>query len=231
MRRLCKYCGEEYDGDPSGSCCPACAAAQRKTTLQLRTCRTCGTIFWGGPRAKYCHSCRAERTREANQRYRKNGPVRTLGSTDNCLLCGEPYTVTSGNQKYCPSCAPGAIRQIDRAQSLAWNRENTTPEERRTVRQAASAPIPCAICGKLFVPGGGAPVTCSTACRAALAKQRNATWEQTHREYRGAYRREQRLKKEATMTPEEYLAYRSRINAKARECYRKRKNKEDTDHD
>ena len=26
MRRICKYCGKEYDGDPGSSCCPDCAA-------------------------------------------------------------------------------------------------------------------------------------------------------------------------------------------------------------
>ena len=48
MKRICKYCGKEYDGDPGSSCCPDCAAAQRATTLRPRTCRQCGVTFDGG---------------------------------------------------------------------------------------------------------------------------------------------------------------------------------------
>ena len=70
VKRICKYCGQEYDGDPGGSCCPICAASQRKTTLRPRFCRTCGVTFIGGPRAWYCPSCRKERQREQKQKQR-----------------------------------------------------------------------------------------------------------------------------------------------------------------
>lgn len=189
MRRICKYCGQEYDGDPGGSCCPDCAAAQRATTLRPRTCRQCGAVFEGGPRAWYCPDCRRERTREATKRYRRAGPARPLGSEDLCEICGRPYTVNSARQRYCKDCAPAAIRAVDKAQSRAWQRANTTPEARRRERQAAAATIRCVICGKGFVPHD-ASKTCSPACSAELERRNTAAWEAAHKTERNAYRRE-----------------------------------------
>lgn len=170
MIRICKYCGARYDGDPGGSCCPPCAAAQRSTTLRDRTCRSCGTVFPGGPRAWYCPDCRRERRKESDRRHRQTGTARKLGSTDLCTVCGKPYTVASGRQRYCPDCAGAAVREIDRAQSRAWNREHTTPEQRRAERQSAAAEIPCAVCGKPFVPHD-ASITCSPACSEELQRR------------------------------------------------------------
>lgn len=197
MRRLCKYCGAEYDGDPGGSCCPDCAARQRETTLRPRTCRACGATFCGGPRAWYCPTCRAERKAEATRRYRQAGPARPLGSEDLCEICGQPYTVMSARQRYCTGCAEDAIRAVDRQQSLAWNREHTTPDQRRRTRQNATATIRCVICGRGFVPRTVAK-TCSPECSMELKRQNMARFEQENREARNAYRakrrREQREK-------------------------------------
>lgn len=229
MLRVCKYCGKQYDGDPGGSCCPACAADQRKTTLRERVCTICGTRFLGGPSALYCPDCRTERRRKANREYKQRramGQACQLGSTSICEVCGMPYTVTGGLQRYCPGCAAEAIRENDNAKSRAWNAAHTTPEQRRAVRHAASAPISCTICGRPFVPTDGS-LTCSPECSAALQKQRQARWEKDHREERKKYRRERYAEKKQEMTSEEYKAYRAEINAKARENYAKRKTKID----
>ena len=188
MKRICKYCGAEYDGDPNVSCCPSCAEQRRKTTLATRVCRQCGVSFPGGPRAWYCPDCRAERQREADRRVKRNGPRRKLGSTDYCVVCGKPYVVESGLQKYCPDCAEEAVREIDRAQSREWNRKNTTPEQRRKERQDGTAFIPCAVCGKLFQPDTRT-VTCSPECREVFKKENAAAWEERRKEYRNQYRR------------------------------------------
>lgn len=189
MRRICKYCGKEYDGDPGSSCCPDCAAAQRATTLRPRTCRACGVTFDGGPRAWYCPDCRAERKREASRRFRRGGPARPIGSEDLCEICGRPYVVESGRQRYCKDCAEAAIRAVDNAQSRAWNKANTTPEARRRERRAATATIQCVICGKGFVPNSVA-ITCSPACSAELHRRNCAAWEAAHRPERNAYQLE-----------------------------------------
>lgn len=225
MRRLCKYCGAEYDGDPGGSCCPACAAAQRKTSLRERVCTVCGVRFQGGPSARYCPDCRVERRRQtdkAAKQRRAAGKSRKIGSTSICEVCGKPYIVTGGLQKYCPACAPEAIRQADNAASRRWNAAHTTPEQRRQERQSAAVPIPCAVCGTLFVPKDSA-LTCSAACSTVLHKRRMAQWERSHREERNEYHAARAKAQTDGMTPEEYRSYRDKINANAREAYRKRK--------
>lgn len=172
MRRICKYCGAEFDGTPDSTACPGCAAREKQSVIRMRTCRQCGASFLGGPRAFYCPPCRAERKKAAAKRYRENGPQRMLGSTDRCTVCGKEYVVKAARQTYCPDCAAAAVREIDRAQSRAWNRENLLPSKRRAERKAAAAEIPCVVCGKLFAPHN-ASRTCSAACSQARARQRN----------------------------------------------------------
>ena len=126
MRRICKYCGAIFDGDPAALGCPDCVEARRHDTIRPRVCRICGAVFEGGPRAWYCPACRTERRRqhdrEAKERKRA-GMTRALGSTDLCEACGKPYVVMGGLQRYCPDCAPEAVARIARAQSLAYNRQ------------------------------------------------------------------------------------------------------------
>lgn len=222
MRRICKYCEREYDGDPGGSCCPDCAAAQRKTTIRDRVCRQCGCTFPGGPRAWYCPACRRERKAEQSREYHKRGAIRPIGSLDRCAVCGKPYEVTGSRQRYCPACASDAVREIDRAQSRTWSDQNITPASRRAERRKASAEIPCAVCGTMFVPHD-ASLTCSPTCSAELRRRTTRTWEADHREERNLSRKARRKAAENRMTPEEYQSYRAEINARARANYRKRK--------
>lgn len=112
-----------------------------------RVCRQCGAVFPGGPRAWYCPSCRRERQREASRRHKANGTSRALGSTDLCMVCGKPYTVNSGQQKYCPDCAYDAVRAVDRQASRAWNHAHkdtyypTKNAKRKAERAANPEPI------------------------------------------------------------------------------------------
>ena len=225
MRRICKYCGKEYDGDPGGSCCPDCAAARRVTSVRQRICTICGISFPGGPSARFCPNCRADRERERSRRYKRFGPARHRGDTDLCVRCGKPYTINSGAQRYCPDCAPVAYRELDRAQSRRWQDANTTPAKRRVIRQTASAEIACVICGKMYVPNTRSE-TCSPECLAEYKRRAAAAYEKTHRQERNEYRRTKTQEKLEAMTPEERAAYREKINTRARENYRKRMGRE-----
>lgn len=193
MLRICKYCGREYRGDPGSSACPECVAAGRRTTIRPRVCRQCGATFPGGPRAWYCPDCRRERKLVRDREHQRNKSKRPIGSVDRCVICGGEYIVASGAQKYCPDCAPEATREAIRAQSRKWAAENNTPEERMAVRKKAAAPIPCEVCGKLFVPTT-AILTCSPECAAERHKRHAAQWERTHKEHRSEYRRNRRKK-------------------------------------
>ncbi len=88
----------------------------------------------------------------------------------------------------------------------------------------AAAEIPCAVCGKLFIPHYKS-ACCSPECREILHKQQCNNFEANHRVERNAYHNEMRKNKEASMLPEEYKVYREKINEKARINYQRRKNK------
>lgn len=224
MRRICKYCGAIFDGDPAALGCPDCVEARRHDTVRPRVCRTCGAVFDGGPRAWYCPDCRAERKRrhDREQKARKRaGEVRALGSTDLCAICGKPYVVKGGLQRYCPDCAPETVRQIALAQTKAWNAVNAPAAKRRANRKAQAAPIPCAICGKPFIPTGGA-LTCSPACSRQLAEQGRRRWEQAHLAERVANNSARVKQKLDAMSDEEREAYRLHKNAMARAAYARR---------
>lgn len=195
MQRICKYCGVEFSGKPDSTACPECVTKYKSTTKRKRTCQLCGVSFLGGPSAQYCSDCRLERQREQNRKYKRLGSSRKLGSKDLCEICGKPYIVNSGTQKYCKDCADEAIKAKDRAKAMQWYTKNTTAKERREVRRAGTAPIACVICGKLFVPHTKSRA-CSEQCKAIYAKMQMANWEKEHRTERNEYHKKLRKKKE-----------------------------------
>ena len=225
MLKVCKYCGQQYDGEPGSSACPGCAEKVKRQTVLPRVCRECGKTFPGGPRAWYCPDCRDLRRRNQSAEHKRRGTIRPLGSIDKCVVCGGDYVVNSARQRYCQTCAPEAVRAVDRVQSKAWNEANNTPDQRRKIRHSASAEIPCRVCGKLFRPMSCAE-TCSRSCAAQLAKNNYAAWEKKNRDYRNQYQRQRRQNRIQSMTPEEYAEYRDKVNKRARENYWKRKEKE-----
>lgn len=196
MQRICKYCGKEYAGTPDSVCCPACASAHRKTTLDIRTCKICGEKFVGGPRAWYCPVCHKEKEKEWQRRKNKNVNHRPLGSTDFCSICGAEYTVRSWRQKYCPKCAADAVKAIDNAQSRDWNAANINYDKQREERHESTAYIQCVVCGKLFKPSSGGNITCSAECAAINHKNKTSAWEKEHKDERNAYRRRRYSEKE-----------------------------------
>lgn len=204
MLRRCKYCGKTYDGACGSSACPECVDIRRHNIIRQRVCRECGATFPGGPRAWYCPNCRRERERNQDRERQHNGPKRHLGDTDRCLVCGGEYIVTNGCQKYCPACAPEAIREAQRVQSRKYVAENVTLEGLTKIRKAAVVPIPCAVCGKLFPPSRKSK-TCSPECSAVLKKRITAEWNLANSERMKEYFHERYLrKKQAKNTsPEE----------------------------
>lgn len=158
--KSCRICGTLFRTDKTDhTLCPDCLTREKATTIRPRTCRQCGASFDGGPRAWYCPDCRAERKKDAMQRFRQKGAARPLGSIDQCVVCGGDYVVNSARQKYCPSCAPAAVREADRAASIAWNTAH--PERKQELRQQTKKI--CVICGGT-VPKGTQRVTCSPEC-------------------------------------------------------------------
>ena len=229
MLRICRNCRIEYDGAPGSTLCPSCVKEERKSTIRDRTCRTCGIIFPGGPRAWYCPDCRAARQKEQNREYHRRtvtGTARAIGSEDICTICGTSYTVNSGRQRYCPTCASGAWKESDRRQGREYYAAHGNPDARRELRQAHTAELLCEVCRKPYKPISTAKA-CSPACSAELARRNSSNWERSHKDERTAYHRDLIKTKMEAMAPEELDAYRQRINATARRNYHRRKKKED----
>lgn len=183
MRRICLRCGVEFDGDSTAIHCADCIKKIRANGYRLRTCQQCGAVFFGGGRAFYCPDCRAERHRAqhaAYQQRKRAGQVRALGSTDYCVICGRPYIVEGSNQRYCPLCAPGAVRARENA--MARSASIAYMPLRAERREAARAPIPCKICGTMFLPRGRRK-TCSPECSQELRRALCREWRAAHAEY------------------------------------------------
>lgn len=148
--------------------------------LQQRICNTCSKSFDGGPRAYYCPSCRADRKREAKARYqerKRNGAVRPIGSVDACEMCGDPYAVEGGLQRFCPTCQPIHAAEYDRQTSLPFyhkkkDRVNPVRNEKRRIRSNR-----CLWCDKEFEPVNGS-TTCSYECKRLLANKRQREYQE-----------------------------------------------------
>jgi uncharacterized Zn ribbon protein len=228
MQRTCLNCGKRFEGRNDATLCADCAAASKASrVVRKRICRTCGKEFDGGPRAWYCPECRAERQKAQSREYKQRkrmGNVRNIGSEDICTICGKKYVVQGGLQKYCPECAAEAVKEIDRAQSRQWNRKNIDMDIKHAARELAAAERTCVVCGKSFVPHSSA-ITCSKECSKELARRNAAQYEKEHSKERNQRRNELLKQKEQAMSPEEYAEYRRKVNAKARENYQKRKEK------
>ena len=176
--RLCKECGAAFDAAGGRDLCPDCAERSKTSVMRERVCRQCGARLWGGPRAWYCPSCRVDRARSAQARYRAGVTKRPLGSTDRCTVCGAEYVVQSGRQKYCPSCAAAAVRQIDREQSKTWNAHH-----KDKAAGQGRAPRACLVCGAIIPAERGSLSTCSEECAKQLRayRQAKADYKRGHR--------------------------------------------------
>lgn len=233
MDRICIKCHSRYDGTKWSTLCPTCAAESKRNIRRVRVCQTCGAEFVGMPRTKHCPDCMAERRKQqarAAAERKRTGNVRKLGSIDKCVKCGKEYVVNGALQKYCPSCAPEAYLEVDRAQARKWIANNMDYVQRGIDRTAAVPTRTCPVCGKEFKPHN-ASVTCSSECAAKHKAASYNKYVEEHREHLNAINRNRMREKINAMTPEEYAEYRAKVNAVARENYKKRKAKGDKNHD
>lgn len=176
---ICKRCGAQFDAKTYDiTVCPACRdAATHQKRIRERTCRSCGAVFLGGPHAWYCMECRDERQRERAAKYRKNGFNRRLGDIDNCVRCGAEYVITSGLQKYCPSCSKPGIFESMQPRKNEYQREYN----RKRRAEEGSREKVCVVCGKHF-SAASPTVTCSPEC--AKIRKRTRTNEMLIRQGR-----------------------------------------------
>lgn len=183
--RVCAVCGKALTGRQKRYCSAECRekAASiwrlenytpvrgKQGVYREQTCIDCGKPFYGHIRSKRCSACRQERQqrlhRENSARTRA-GKTRKIGSTDSCEMCGKPYIVTGGLQRYCKKCAPIAIAENIRAKArervAEYYRDETHREEKAEARRTKVFDIKaCDICGLVFVPHGNQKY-CSREC-------------------------------------------------------------------
>lgn len=233
--RACVICGQPLPPKARKYCSEACRReAERRrsregkprphpTPFRWSVCSDCGREFYGHIKSKRCPECQEAQNRRNHAAYKarkRAGHVRTLGSTDYCVVCGKPYTVESGKQKYCPDCKEqathDAIRQ-DRREYMADKRQDAEENEKLKARKRV-VPVQraCRQCGKTFSVVGSAQF-CSEVCRERHIKEYRQAYDAARKERRA----DQRKERQKTLTREE----RDEINRRARENYRKRKRK------
>ena len=237
--RACVLCGQPLPPKARKYCSEACRReAQRirdregkprphPTPFQRRVCADCGREFYGHIRSRRCPACQEEQDRRNNAAYkarRRAGHVRLLGSTDYCVVCGKPYTVEAGRQKYCPECKEQAtletIRRNRRGYMAAQRQDPEKNDELKERKRRVPAQKTCRQCGKPFAALGAGQFCCDACCE-AYRKAYMRAYDTARRESWSAWRKE----RQAALTREE----RDEINRRARENYRKRKERAKND--
>lgn len=187
----------------------------------LTHCIDCGVEIYRPIKCKRCEACQDRINRINKSIIQAKGPRRPLGSTDKCQRCGRGYIVESGMQKYCKACAHVATleakRDATRAYMAAKRADPVKREEINAAKRVVKQDKPCAKCGKPFRTTSRG-LYCSDACRKAAKADYYRAYGQEHTEVKIAKARERRK----AMTQEQ----RDAINARARENYRKRKERE-----
>jgi methionyl-tRNA synthetase len=99
-----------------------------------KRCRECGVVITGHSRREYCRHCKRIILQQSAQQ-KKDSSKRTVGSVDSCRVCGQDYTVRSGNQRYCSECATKVARERSnqQAQKISEQREMRRKERARRI--------------------------------------------------------------------------------------------------
>lgn len=237
-KRICMHCGGELPPRRTRYCCDACAKAgkasrKRANTGKERgnqqmmwrtTCIGCGAEIFRPVKCVRCKACQDAIDRKRDAEIKANGPRRPLGSIDRCQRCGQEYTVEGGLQKYCKACSAVATRDSIREHKRAYAAaRRADPDQAEAIRQAKRI-LPsqrtCKRCGKAFEARTRADY-CSDVCRKEAAREYQHQYALAHAAQKAARVRE----KAAGMTREQ----RDEINARARENYRRRKEREKGD--
>lgn len=169
-KRRWKYCSEacehkawqlrekKHSGRPQGN----------PDVRWLTHCIDCGKLIYRPIKCIRCEACQLAINHERHKEHQRTKPARPLGSTDICTICGKPYIVESGLQKYCPDCRETATRaSIARKKNAYMAEKRKDPEaaaQMREAKQAALSPSLCATCGKPFISKFGS-IYCCEACR------------------------------------------------------------------
>ncbi len=234
-KRACMHCGGELPQRRTRYCCDACARAAKAGRKRVNsgkprgnqqmmwhtTCISCGAEIYRPIKCVRCKDCQDAYDRRRDAEIKSTGPRRQLGSIDLCQRCGKEYTVEAGTQKYCKACSAVAtrdsIREHKRVYAAAQRADPVKSEEIRQAKRIVTKKRTCKRCGKLFEARTRVDY-CSDACRKEAYREYQHQYSMAHAAQKAARVRE----KAEGMTREQ----RDEINARARENYRRRKERE-----
>lgn len=164
-KRVCQNCGKPFDGSGDTHYCRSCADTLKRNVIAERVCIDCGIKFHGGPKAIRCPDCR-----EYARTHKKQGKAkRPIGSVDHCCICGNPYIVTHGKQKYCgEDCARIGLLQYQKKRKKIYNKSESVQKQRREVRKNQSKL--CKYCNAPFLINKSNLYYCSDYCRSEYQK-------------------------------------------------------------
>ena len=158
----------EFAATPTQYYCENCRKEIRmREFIKERVCVECGCRFAGGPNAPRCPVCRERHKKRMIAEYdqrRRAGKVRKIGGIANCLLCGNPYRIENGNQKYCPECRRKSYLAKKNEYSKAHAKKNRAARDAR--REGTDV---CYWCGKSYTKGKHT-FACSDECAEMLKK-------------------------------------------------------------
>lgn len=199
-----------------------------------KPCIDCGKNVRMHIKSKRCKECQEAANRRndaAHKRAKAKGHTRQIGANDLCTVCGKPYIINSGMQKYCPSCAPSATKAADSQATLAWiyaayESDPGKREARNKGRRSnwAERPRQCVVCGDQFIPPTPRRKTCGEDCQVEYHRQQQRESDKKRNKARYQVRKEEF----EALPAEDRRERQDEINRKARENYVKRKKKEDT---
>jgi len=102
---------------------------------------------------------------------------RYIGNTDHCIMCGAEYIITGYAQKYCIHCSSKHWKEIHRAASLKYNKNNKEKiRQRRLDKKNSVGSVmlyeKCLWCGLPLPPDMQNFGACSEECIMWYAKLR-----------------------------------------------------------
>lgn len=233
--RVCAVCGKLLSSRQQLYCSPECRKAAKQERMhqsykpsgrpglyRVKTCPDCGVEFVGHIKSYRCKACQAEADKAAgrkSQRLKAAGKTRKLGSIDYCERCGAVYTIASGSQKYCRSCAAEANREHHAKRMREINARPEIKAAKAERRRMEPTIRVCCVCGEEFFTKAFA-LTCGKDCRAIHMAAYYAAYDAARKGEKAEYNHA----RWAALTETE----KAEINQRAREQYKKRKMEETT---
>lgn len=179
--RKCVVCGRDFvpltDHTDAVNKCPECAAKAKQTAVMIRTCSRCGKEFEGFPNELYCDACKYDARRIRAAKYRQEGHKRHLGDTDVCERCGQPYTIRSGLQKYCPDCQRQALLENQRERKKSQSNRRKRSERKKQAKETRQKV--CVYCGRVYNDSSSSNA-CSQECRDSWKRLTHTRWMYNH---------------------------------------------------